>query len=907
MTIETISPTPMSLAWTADAPLIDGAAVTIRPLRPTDAPALRAFFAALSPQSVRLRYFSERHKLTDEELFALTNGDPSAQIHLAALHADSVVGVANCVVTTPGQADVTFVVSDQFQGRGVGSLLLEYLGELAPALGVTHFRAETLPENHGMLDVFRHAGFIERVGPEQGGLVEITLDISDKRGVRDKGGERERLAAVAAVRRMLEPKSVAIVGAGRAAGNIGHDILRNLLRGPFSGRAYPINLKVDSVCGVPAYASVGDVPARIDLAVIAVPASGVAAAVRDCGIAGVGSLVIISSGFAEIGAEGAALEREVLDIARHYGMRVIGPNCMGVVNTDPAVLLNTMFAPAEPPPTGNVAFFTQSGALGVAVIDAAERMGIGLSSFVSAGNKVDLSGNDFIQFWEQDPRTDVILLYLESFGNPRKFGEITRRVSRRKPIVAVKGGRSTAGARAAASHTAALASPDVSVEALFRQAGVIRVPSLEQLFDVGRVLASSPLPAGNRVCVIGNAGGAGILTADACEAAGLTLPELSEATISRLREVLPAAAALRNPMDMTAMATGDVYAAALRAVVDDPSVNSVIGIFTPLNVDANAVAQAISSVAKESTKPILAALFGEAEKLLRGRRELPTFAFPEAAAYALGAVTEYAAWRKRDPGHVVVPADINLAAAHDIVQRALADNPTGCQLGPIDCDALMRAVGVTMPATERADTAEAAVAAADAIGYPVALKAASPDLVHKTERGGVVTGLDSAGAVRQAFEEMHRRLGKEMGGAILQQMLAAGVETIVGVVRDPHFGPLLVFGSGGTAVGLSGDQAFRAAPLTDVDVSELIREPRGSALLFGYRGSVPCDTDALAGIIQRISALVTAMPEIAEMDLNPVICSPKGAVAVDVKIRLEPSPHDPLAATRRLRRPSTHA
>jgi len=904
VTIETTSPPPVSLAWSADAALVDGAAIAIRPLHGGDEEALRAFFGALSAESLRLRFFSARREMTDAEVDRLTSSDVSSHVHLGAFHAGQVVGVGDFIVSAPGEAEVAFVVGDEFQGRGVGSLLLEYLAEIARATGITRFRAETMSDNLRMLDVFRHAGFIERVGTPEQGVVGVSLDISDTRGVRAASGERDRLASVAALRGVLEPTSVAVIGAGRTPGGIGHAILRNLIQGPFNGRVYPVNKSADNVSGVPAWASIGDVPGKVDLAVIAVPVNAVLSTVHECGRAGVGSLVIITSGYGETGGDGAAKERELLDVVRSYGMRLVGPNCMGVINTDPAIRLNTTFAPSQPP-IGNMAFFTQSGALGVAVIDEASRLGIGLSGFVSAGNKIDISGNDLLQYWEQDDRTDVILLYLESFGNPQRFAEIARRVSRRKPIIAVKGGRSSAGARAAASHTAALASPDVSVDALFHQSGVIRVASLEQLFDVARVVATAPLPAGNRVGIVGNAGGAGILTADACEAAGLVVPQLAPETTEKLRATLNAAAAIGNPIDMTAMGGPDEYAAALRAVLDDPSVDSVITIFTPLHTDAAGIAQAIRTVGREATKPVLAAVFGEAQERLRESRDMPVFTFPEAAAYALGMVTDYAAWRRRDPGTVVMPPDIDLGAAREIVQRALAASPEGCQLGPVDAAALMKSIAVPVAMTTRVDTADEAVAVAESFGYPVVLKAAAANLVHKTERGGVLTDLASEKALRTAFDTMQARLGDEMGGAIVQPMLGVGVETIVGVVRDRHFGPLLVFGSGGTAVGLTGDQAFRAVPLTDRDVEELIHEPRGSALLFGYRGSVPCDTGALAEVIQRISALVSSLPEIAEMDLNPVIVSPSGAVAVDVKVRVEPVAYDPILQARHLRRPGT--
>ncbi|HYA00138.1 MAG TPA: GNAT family N-acetyltransferase [Candidatus Binatia bacterium] len=901
MTIEFATPTAVSLDWRADAALIDGAAITIRPLRPGDEPALRGFFDSLSPESIRLRYFSARHDLTDSDLERLTGSDGRTHLHIGAFHASRVVGVADYIVTVPSEAAIAFVVSDEFQGRGVASLLLEYLAELGRSVGLKRFLAQTMVENLRMLEVFQHGGFIERVGSPEQGVVAVSLNISDTQRARAAIGERERLASVGAVRRLLEPRSVAVIGAGRSPQGIGHQILRNLVQGPFEGRIYPVNRETDSVSGLPAYASARDVPGGVDLAVIAVPAASVPDAIRDCGAAEVRSLVIVSSGFAEVGPEGVAAERELLELTRRYGMRVVGPNCMGVINTDPEIRLNTTFSPVRPAP-GNVAFFTQSGALGIAVIDEAERLGIGLSGFVSAGNKVDISGNDLLQYWEQDPRTDVILLYLESFGNPRRFGEIARRVSRRKPIVAVKGGCSGEGGRAAARRVPRTSS-DVCVDALYRQSGVIRVQSLEQLFDVARVLASAPLPEGNRVAVVGNGGGAGSLIGEACQSAGLVLPELAAETRERLARVRQTGVPIGNPVELAAMAGPEQYTEALRAVLDDPCVDSVLTIFTPLRSDAQSIAEAIQAAGREATKPLLAILFGEARDKMRRSRELPVFTYPEAAAYALAAVTEYAAWRRRDPGRVVMPADIDLAAAQATVQRALGALPPQSKLGPDDCAALLEAIGVPLATTVRVETLEEALATAEAIGYPVVLKAASADIAHRTERGAVATDLASADAVRLAYEGMRERLGPEMGGAIVQPMQSAGVETILRVVRDRHFGPLVVFGPGGIAAELSGDEAFRAAPLTDRDIQELIHEPRSSRLLFGYRGRPVCDTQALASIVQRISALVVAVPEITEMELDPVVVNPSGAVVVDVKVRVEPWIQDPLEEARRLHTP----
>jgi acyl-CoA synthetase (NDP forming) len=585
-------------------------------------------------------------------------------------------------------------------------------------------------------------------------------------------------------------------------------------------------------------------------------------------------------------------------------MRLVGPNCMGVINTDPAVSMNATFAPVPPLP-GPVAFLSQSGGLGIAILEEAARLGIGVSSFVSVGNKADVSGNDLIQYWEQDERTAVILLYLESFGNPRKFARIARRVSRVKPIVAVKGGRTAAGRRGAASHTAALASPDVAVDALFHQAGVIRVDTLEELFAVAQVLSTQPVPAGRRVGIVGNAGGPGILAADACEGAGLEVPELSEATQAELRSFLPPTAGVRNPVDMVASATAADYERALRAVAADPGIDAVIAMFTPpLVTRADDVARAIAAAAEQSAKPVVAnflAQSGTPEPLRTGTRVVPSFAFPETAARALAAAARYGEWLARPEGTVPTFDDIDRDAARAVVAAAVASHPDGCWLDAESAARLLCAYRIPVAAVQRVGSADEAVAAAEALGLPVALKAAAPELVHKSDVGGVRLDLASGDEVRRAYEEMAAALGERMGGALVQRMVPAGVETIVGVVQDPAFGPLVMFGSGGTAVELFGDRAFRILPLTDLDAAELVRATKGSPLLFGYRGAPPTDVGALCDVLLRVATLADEVPEVAEADLNPVIVSPSGAVVVDAKIRLVPHAAAPEDAVRRLR------
>jgi acyl-CoA synthetase (NDP forming) len=551
-----------------------------------------------------------------------------------------------------------------------------------------------------------------------------------------------------------------------------------------------------------------------------------------------------------------------------------------------------------------VAFSSQSGGLGIAVLEEARQRGVGLSSFVSVGNKADVSGNDLLQYWEQDEGTDVILLYLESFGNPRRFARVAREVSRTKPIVAVKAGRTVAGSRAASSHTAALASTDSAVDALFAQTGVIRVDTLEELFDTAQMLSTQPIPGGRRIAIVGNAGGPGILAADACEAARLQVPELSSKTQDRLRAFLPGAASVRNPVDMIASASPADYEEAVRAVLDDDDIDAVICIFVPpLVTDPDAVARAISAAAETASKPVVANFLGMAEApapLTRATGRVPSYSFPEPAVRALARACEYGDWRSRPTGESPVFANLQMTAARGVVQSALNRDGGGGWLNPADVLALLAAYGIRVAESRLGTSSDSAVAAAEGIGYPVALKAASAQLVHKTDAGGVVLSLGSAEEVRQAFIAMESRLGDDMGGAIVQAMTPPGVETIVGVVHDPSFGPLLMFGTGGTAVELFGDRSFRILPLTDLDAAELIRSVKGSPLLFGYRGSPEMDAAALQDLLLRVARLAEDIPEIAEMDLNPVIVWPGGAVAVDAKIRLSRSGPEPDPTVRML-------
>ena len=702
---------------------------------------------------------------------------------------------------------------------------------------------------------------------------------------------------------LFRPRSVAVIGASRRRDAIGGAILHNLLEQGFQGPVYPVNPTAPHVQSVPSYPSVEAIPGPVDLAVIVVPAVSVLEAVEACGRKGVRALVVISAGFKEVGAEGAKREADLRALVRKHGMRLIGPNCLGILNTDPGVALNATFAPVRPP-AGRVAFSSQSGALGLAILDYARELNLGISQFVSVGNKADVSGNDLIEFWDKDDGTDVILLYLESFGNPGKFTQLARRVARRKPIVAVKSGRTVSGARAASSHTGALAGSDVAVDALFRQSGVVRTDTIEELFDTALLLAYQPVPTGPRVAILTNAGGPGIMAADACESAGLTLPSLAPATVKALRSFLPAEASVRNPVDMIASADAVSYEKALRLLVADENVDSVIVIFVPpLVTGAPDVARAILAGGKGSKKPLLSCFMGShgIPESLKSLNEghIPSYSFPEAAARTLARVVKYGTWRATAPGEVPALKDVHADKARAIIERSLlggdvAVDPSGAKwVEPAALHEIFRAYGIRTPDLRVAANRGEAASAAKAIGFPVAIKVKSPDVVHKTDVGGVRLGLASEEEAARAFDEIRASVAKALPrarfeGVTVEPMVAGGIETIVGMSRDPLFGPVVLFGLGGVAVEILRDVSVRVAPITDRDAEEMVGEIRGSALLRGYRGAPPTNTASLIDLLHRVSRLASEHPEILELDLNPVVVFPgtRPCFAVDARMRI---------------------
>jgi acetyl coenzyme A synthetase (ADP forming)-like protein len=876
----------------ADVVLRDGSTVHVRPVRAEDEAGIRTFLEEISPQSIGFRFFGapDLNWVTAWSLdvdyadrFALVaeTGVPRRILaHAAYIRIDAT------------RAEVAFLVADEWQGHGIATILLAHLAAVAQGQGISTFTAEVLPANHRMIEVFRQSGFPVDMRSTRD-AIEIELPTSLSVEALARFEERERMAVVAAVRTLLQPKSVAVVGASRRRGTVGGEILHNVLEAGFTGSVYAVNEHADVVQDLRAYHSIHEIPAQVELAVIVVPAAHVLSVARECAASGVRVMVVISAGFAEAGEEGIARQNELLEICRGAGMRLVGPNCLGVLNTAAEVRLNATFAPHQAD-LGRVGFMSQSGGLGIAIIEAAGRLGVGLSSFVSVGNKADLSGNDLLQYWEQDDGTDVALLYLESFGNARRFARVAPRVARQKPVVAVKSGRSAAGARATSSHTGAmLSASDVTVDALFEQAGVIRTDTMHELFDVATLLAAQPVPRGDRVAIVTNAGGPGILCADACQAFGVEVPELPAAVQAKLAEFLPDSASLANPIDMIATASAEDFARTLRALADSGACDAILTIFVPPLVTLAAdVASAIREVAQNAPEVTLATVFmtseGAPAELSSDGVRVPSYAFPEDAARAIAHAARHGRWRARPRGVVRTPEDARPTEAAAIISEALSAG--GGWLSPERVCALLECYGLPLLDTRVVPDAEAAAAAAAALAVPVALKAVGRNLLHKTDAGGVRLGLQGAGAVRQAAGEIEAAVaqaGHELEGLIVQPMSPAGVELIVGVVHDQSFGPVVACGAGGTTAELIKDVAVRITPLTDLDAHEMLRSLRSFPLLDGYRGAPPADLAAIEDVLMRVSAMVDAHPEIIELDCNPLIALTDRAVIVDARVRVE--------------------
>jgi acetyl coenzyme A synthetase (ADP forming)-like protein len=692
---------------------------------------------------------------------------------------------------------------------------------------------------------------------------------------------------------LFRPRSIAVVGTSRRPGTIGYQILENILRHGYQGVVYPVNPKATAVHSIRAYPSVTAIPEPVDLAVVVVPKEHVAAVVDECGEKGVKSLVVISAGFKEVGGEGVARERDLLERVRRHGMRLVGPNCMGILNTEAAVSMNATFAPNMPPP-GPLSFMSQSGALGVTILDYAAEYGIGIHHFVSVGNKPDVSGNDLIEYWEDDPDTRVILMYIENFGNPRRFTRIARRVTRKKPIVVVKAGRTGAGARAASSHTGALAGADIAADALLAQCGVLRAQSVEELFDMAMALEEQPVPRGPRVAIVTNAGGPGIIIADAVESLGLEVAELTDSSQERLRSVLPAEASVRNPVDMIASATSETYELALEIVMEDENVDAAVAAFVPpLGIRQVDVAQSIVMARdRHPEKPLLAVLMGR-EGLPEGKAELheagvPAYIFPESAARALWALYRYRQWLDR-------PVPEPTVLDRDTVNRILDGAQKEGRLGLLEPQGLdvLAAYGIPVVEHRWVHDEKEAVEAARAMGGPVVLKVVSPQVVHKSDVGGVRVNLRDEGEVRDAYRGILSSVRQaqpdaELRGVLVTRFLERGRETIMGMSLDPGFGPVIMFGLGGIYVEALKDVSFRIQPVSEQDAREMVDGIRGRKLLDQVRGEPAVDRDTLVETLQRVSQLVGEHVRISELDINPFLAFPQGGVAADARIRIRP-------------------
>jgi acyl-CoA synthetase (NDP forming)/GNAT superfamily N-acetyltransferase len=878
--------------------LTDGSTVLIRPARAADAEAVRAMHAALSPENLYLRFFSLSPRNAETEAARVCREPGLDHATLLAWQGDRLVGVASYEPTSePTAAEVAFAVPDDMHGRGIATLLLEHLVSAGREHGLKAFKAEALPENRPMLAVFADAGLPVHQQMTDG-VVELTFPIptaEDDRsldGYQDSVDARESRADVASLRPLLRPASVAVIGAGRRRGTVGREILRNIVTGGFAGTVYPVNPRATSLEGLHCLASVDDLPEHVDLAILAVPAATVVDVAERCGRRGVRSLVVITSALGPAGPD-------LLAVCRRHGMRLVGPNCFGLAV--PPLGLDATFAAGHPAP-GAAGLVVQSGGIGISLLRHLSQLGIGVSSFASVGDKYDVSSNDMLTWWEQDGQTKLAVLYVESFGSPRKFARTARRVGQRMPVMTVVGGRSPAGQIAAASHTAAAATPLVTQEALYGQAGIVAVPSLGELVEVAALLAAQPLPEGERVAIVTNAGGAGVLAADACGDNGLQVPALSVSTRRKLAGLLPPGSAVANPVDTTAAVGQDAFRACLELVAADDGIDAVLAVTVPTAIaDLTRVLRTA-----QVHKPLaVAVLDQQATVRLLTRDEpqgghtaapasIPAYAFPESAARALGHAVRYHAWRGRQHGKVPEFSGLRTMDAKACVTAFLRANPDGGWLPEEAVRGLLTCYEIPIVPATLAGSEQEAVQAAAGFGGPAVLKAEAAGLVHKTEAGAVKLGLHGEQEVRAAYGELATTFGSRLTGVVVEPMLSGGVEVLVGVVQEPVFGPLVVFGLGGVATEVLGDHAARLTPLTDADADELIHGVHAAPLLLGHRGTPAVDTAALADVLLRVSRLADDLPEVAELDLNPVIATADGARAVDARIRVRPAqPRDP--------------
>jgi acyl-CoA synthetase (NDP forming)/RimJ/RimL family protein N-acetyltransferase len=871
---------PYPAHWEADVVLADGATAHLRPVTPQDADRLVAFYQRVSDESKYFRFFAPYPRLTARDVERFTHVDHASRVALIVTVGDDMVAIGRYDQVDDEKAEVAFLVQDDYQGRGLGSILLEHLAAAARERGIRRFTAEVLPANRKMLTVFRDAGYtVEQAFGD--GVVTLSFEIAPTEHFISVMASREHRAEARSIERLLRPASVAVIGASRAYATVGQSVLRHIVSAGFTGPVYAVNPGAAEIAGVRAYPSVPDIPDEVDLAVVAVPADQVGPVVVDCARKGVHGLVVISAGFAETGAAGRARQSELVRTARAYGMRVVGPNSFGLMNTDPRVRLNATLAPSLAA-RGRIGFFSQSGALGIAILDAVTNRGLGLSTFVSAGNRADVSGNDLLQYWEEDPATDVVMLYLESIGNPRKFARLSRRVARHKPVAVVKSGRSGRGVPLG-HEVRSTRAPAEALDAMFRQSGVMRAETIHELFDIAALVSTQPLPAGDRVAILGNSDALGLLAAQACEASGLTL--------------------VGDPISLGAEASAADYREALAAVFADPGVDSVVAVFIPplLTLDAD-VASVLLEAAGRATKTVVSTFLGlrgvpeqlqapggGGEGAAGARRAVPSYTTPEDAVRALAAVTRYAQWRARPAGTVPELAGIDAAAARALVDAVLADSPGGRCLSQQEVARLLDCYGITLWPAVPVGTPDEAVTVADRLGYPVALKTTDPALRHRVDLGGVRLDISDADDLREAFESLCALMAPRQPQLVVQRMAPPGVAVVVTSAEDPLLGPYLSFGLGGTSMDLLGDVAYRIPPLTDVEAADMVRAVRAAPLLLGYRGADPVDVAAVEQLLLRVSRMADDTPELAHLELNPVVVGRRGLAVLTAQAELAPA------------------
>jgi acyl-CoA synthetase (NDP forming)/GNAT superfamily N-acetyltransferase len=899
-------------AGPAYALLADGSTIEIRPAGPADFDAVKAMHEAMSPDNAYMRFFNLSRLAAETEARRICREPRPGHAALLALSAGEVVGCASYDAfggpENPGPvAEIAFAVADHMHHHGIATLLLEHLVSFARSHQITVFTAQTLSENAPMLKVFADVGLPVQRHSEDG-VMEMTIPLPSEGGgtaldsYLNAVAERERRADTASLRHVLAPESVVVIGASRRRGTVGRAILDNIITGGYSGRLYVVNPRARQISGEHCLSSVLDLPEPADLAVIAVPAAAVLDVAEQCGQRGVRSLVVIASG---LDAAGCA---DLLAVCRRHGMRLVGPNCFGVAV--PAIGLDATFADRHPQ-AGVVGLVMQSGGLGIAMVDQLSLLGVGISSFASVGNKLDVSSNDMLMWWEHDGVTKLAVLYIESFGNPRKFARTARRVGVSMPVLAVEAGRSAAGQRAAASHTAAVATPLVSREALYEQAGVITTPGFGELVETTALLASQPVPAGRTVAIVSNIGGAGVLAADACTDLGLTVHRPRGLTSRRLRALVPGTGAIGGPVDTTAAISTENFRQCLELLAADDEVDALIALVLPTAATGDLVAAIQQAASQEVLSHVtLAAVVLDQPESVRliprsdGDGQFPAYEFPEAAAGAIARAARYGAWRTEPRGQVPSLADVRTEDARMLVRGFFHATLGGGWMPPDKTAELLRCYGIPLAELTPAASEDEAVRAFEAVAGPVVLKADVPGLIHKTDAGAVELDLRTEADVRSAYRRLTERFGERQRQVLVQPMIAGGTEVIVGVVDDHMFGPLVVFGLGGVATEVLADHAARLTPLTDTDADKLIHSLRSAPLLLGHRGSPPADLGALRDLLLRVSRLADDLPEVTDLDLNPVMARPDGVYVVDARIKVRPyQAQDPFLRKLRLRTP----